>query len=83
MEINILNCDEIQLEILDLCREGTALLFKLEKEVEEEKEMSSRSLDFMEVIQEMQKQLTEFNDYMPIILIILDKSFNFKKYFQT
>lgn len=63
------------MDILDMCRQGSYLLYKLEIEIERQELQTEKLMEFLEIVHTMQKQIQDFSEYVPIIMIILDSKF--------
>ncbi|KAL4454399.1 hypothetical protein ABPG73_001791 [Tetrahymena malaccensis] len=70
--------EQLRLEILDSCREGSSLMQKLEKQLEsykDEEEDEEYQKMFLDNIQTIQREIDDLNLYLPIIMMLLNKSF--------
>ncbi|KAL4466714.1 hypothetical protein ABPG72_009520, partial [Tetrahymena utriculariae] len=70
--------EQLRLEILDSCREGSSLMQKLEKQLEtfkDEEEDEDYQKMFLDNIQTIQREIDDLNLYLPIIMMLLNKSF--------
>jgi hypothetical protein len=67
--------EQIRMEILDTCRDGSSILFRLESELTQVTEKSDETLIFLELIEDLNKRIVTFKEYVPIIVMLLDKCF--------
>ncbi|EAR83015.2 hypothetical protein TTHERM_01043320 (macronuclear) [Tetrahymena thermophila SB210] len=74
--------EQLRLEILDSCREGSSLMLKLEKQIEAYKDQQEEQEEdeeyqkmFLDNIQTIQREIDDLNLYLPIIMMLLNKSF--------
>lgn len=70
-----------KIEILDLCREGSYKMYRLENELNQPNQ-SDADMQFLEAVRQMQKTISDFNQYVPVFLMLLDDVFYFKEEYQ-